>query len=116
MGVITGMVHIMHAVVSDRTYEVAVLRAMGFGGVPVAASVVAEAMMLACMGAVVGTCVIWLWLDGHIFIGMTGLSEGAVTLQMFWSGVAWALTIAFIGALMPSIRAANTSVVDAMKT
>jgi len=116
MGVVTSIAHLMHSAVASRSNEVAVLRAIGFGDMPIAASLVTEVTTLACLGAGMGATGVWLWLDGHLFFGRAGVFEGNVAPRIFFIGILWALTIAFLGALMPAIRAARTSVVEAMKT
>jgi putative ABC transport system permease protein len=44
----------MYTAVASRTREIATLRALGFGGVPVVVSVLAEAVLLSIVGGVVG--------------------------------------------------------------
>ena len=47
----------MYAAVGTRAREIATLRAIGFGGVPVIASVIVESMMLALLGGLLGGAV-----------------------------------------------------------
>ena len=114
LGVWSGMIHVMDAAISARARETAVLRAIGFGGRPVTAAIVAEAMILAGIGAIVGTAVDWLWLDGYAYDGAWGVFRAAVTPRVFLIGLGWALAIALMGALMPSIRAARASIIEAL--
>ncbi|HEX4049474.1 MAG TPA: ABC transporter permease [Steroidobacteraceae bacterium] len=113
-GALAGIIHLMHAAVDARAAEIAVLRAIGFSGVPVAASVVIEALVLACLGAAIATLIDRLWLEGYAYNGAFGVFRAAVTFRLFFVGAAWAVVVAFIGALLPSIRAATTPVMEAL--
>jgi putative ABC transport system permease protein len=59
LGALLGSVNILYGIVSARAREMATLRAIGYGAVPVAASVVFEALLLALVGAAAGTCIAW---------------------------------------------------------
>src|SRR4029453_8524944 len=49
-----GSLNTRYSAVSARTIEIATLRAIGFGAVPVVVSVLVEALLLALVGAAVG--------------------------------------------------------------
>jgi putative ABC transport system permease protein len=115
-GALAGIVHLMHAAVDARVAEIAVLRAIGFSAIPVAASVVIEALVLACVGAALATLVDRLWLEGYAYNGAFGVFRAAVTFRLFFVGAAWAIVVAFIGALLPAIRAAATPTLEALRT
>jgi putative ABC transport system permease protein len=112
LGALSATFHTMYGTVDSRAGEIAVLRAIGFGGLAVAASVVLEAMLLASVGAAIGTLAVWLWLDGYVYGGVMPIS---VTPQLFLVALGWALAIAFIGALSPAMRAARVTVVEALR-
>lgn len=113
---LAGIVHVMHAAVSARFEEIAVLRAIGFSSVPVVVAILLEALVLACIGATMATMVDRLWLEGYAYNGAFGVFRTAVTFHLFFVGAAWAVVIALIGALLPSVRAARISVVEALGT
>lgn len=69
LGVTVGAMHIMEAAMSSRAEEIAVLRAIGFAGTPIALAFIFEAIVLACLGAALGTVIDWLWLDGWLVDG-----------------------------------------------
>ena len=54
----------MYSTVASRTREIATLRALGFGGLPVIGSVLAEAMLLGLAGGIVGCLAAWLGFNG----------------------------------------------------
>jgi len=110
LGVTIGTMHTMEAALSSRAEEMAVLRAIGFAGTPIAFAFIIEALMLACLGAVLGTVIDWLWLDGWTYNGAWGVFRIAVSARLFFFGVLWALGIAILGATMPLVRAVTAPV------
>jgi putative ABC transport system permease protein len=116
VGALFGTVNIMHSAVASRTREIATLRALGYGAAPVAISVLAEALVLAIVGALIGAGVAWLLFDGNrnSFGGFV-VFDLAVTPRLFLIGTLWALAIAFLGAVIPAIRAARLKVATALR-
>jgi putative ABC transport system permease protein len=79
--------------VSARTFEIAQLRAIGFGALPVVISVLAKALLLAVTGALLGAGIAWLLFNGHVTSWtLGGDARGAQT----QSAVAMAVTPALI--------------------
>src|SRR5665213_787571 len=113
-GAISGILHTMHATVSSRATEIAVLRAVGFGGIAVAVSVIIEAMFFACTGAAIGTAVDWLWLNGYALNGAYGVFRMLVTPHLLSIAIGWALVAALVGAIVPAAEEARLPVVDAL--
>ena len=119
VGALFGALNTMYSAVSARTVEIATLRAVGFGSWPVVASVLIEAQVLALSGALVGGAIAWIVFNGSTF--STGGTLGQVTLRLHVGaplialGIVWAAVIGFIGGLFPAIRAARTSVADALR-
>jgi putative ABC transport system permease protein len=115
IGALFGCLNTMYAAVSARGREIATLRALGFAAFPVAVSVMIEAVALAASGALIGAAIAWLSYDGkRDAFGNTvfflSVSPGLVGL-----GVAWAIVVALLGGLAPSIRAARRPVVEALR-
>ena len=117
MGALSGTVHTVYAATSARANEIVILRAIGFNGALVAASVVTEAVLLACLGALIGAGIDWLWLAGYPYNG--GMEAGVFLIRMTPHIVAaaliWAIVIGVWGAVMPSIKVARGTVVQAMR-
>jgi putative ABC transport system permease protein len=121
VGALFGALNVMYATVSARTIEIATLRAIGFGPGPVVISVLAEALLLALAGAVVGALMAWIFFDGHTTSIVSGSQTQlafafAVTPGLIVVGIIWALLIGFVGGLMPAIRAARVPVATALRT
>lgn len=116
-GALSGTVHTVYAATRARANEIVILRAIGFNGAVVAASVVVEAVLLACLGALIGAGIDWLWLTGYPYNG--GIEGGVFPIQMRPHIVAlalsWAVVIGAWGAVMPSLKVARGTVVEAMR-
>ena len=115
VGALFGCFNTMHAAVESRGREIATLRALGYGGLPIAASVILEAAALAVAGALIGAAIAWLLYDGV----ESGWGDTAFRLvvspAMAGIGVLWAMVVALLGGLMPSIQAARWSVAEALR-
>ena len=115
IGALFGCFNTMYAAVESRGREIATLRALGYGGLPIAASVMLEAAALAVAGALIGAAIAWLLYDGV----QSGWGENAFRLvvspAMAGIGVLWAMVVAILGGLMPSIQAARWSVAEALR-
>jgi len=114
LGALFGAVNTMYTAVAARTAEIAILRALGFGGGSVVFSVVAEAVILSLIGALIGAIASWLLFNGMHFnaggqLGTIGveLVLGAPTIVV---GVLWALIIGILAGLFPALRAARLPV------
>jgi putative ABC transport system permease protein len=115
VGALFGCFNTMYAAVESRGREIATLRALGYGGLPIAASVILEAAALAVAGALIGAAMAWLLYDGV----ESGWGDTAFRLvvspAMAGIGVLWAMVVALLGGLMPSIQAARWSVAEALR-
>ena len=65
LGAIFAALNTMYSAVSVRTREIATLRAIGFGAGGVIVSVLAEALLLALIGAGLGAAIAWLLFNGN---------------------------------------------------
>jgi len=115
VGAACGAVTTLYAAVDARRREIATLRAIGFGGVAVATSVMIEALLLAVPGALIGLGLALLAFNGHDIetsgVGFRAFISGAVAV----TGVATALAIGLVGGLPPAIRSATLPVADALR-
>ena len=115
LGAMFGALNTMYAAVGSRSLEIATLRAIGFGAAPVVVSVLTEALVLALAGAVAGGAVAWLAFNGKHQMMINLTFHLVITPRMFAGGILLALTVGFIGALFPAIRAARLPIAAALQ-
>jgi putative ABC transport system permease protein len=115
IGAVFGTVNTLYAAVSARAREIATLRALGFGAVAVATSVILEALFLSLTGAVIGAASAWLLFNGHQKVLGGSVFSLSINLSLAGIGIVWACAIALIGAALPSIRAARMAIVTALR-
>jgi len=121
MGSIVAALNTMYSAVSTRTIEIATLRALGFGGLPIVVSVITEALLLAFAGSVLGGALVYVLFDGYATSTLNAEAysqvafEFAVTPDLLLLGVSWALILSLIGGLFPAIRAARWPIVAALR-
>lgn len=121
VGAVFGALNTMYTAVSARTVEIGTLRALGFGAVPVIASVMVEALTLAAVGGVLGGAIAWLAFDGYTVSTLNNATFSqvafafAVTPQLLGAGLTLALLLGFIGGLLPALRAATLPITDALR-
>lgn len=122
IGALFGALNTMYAAVATRSVEIATLRAIGFGNVPVVVSVILESLVLAASGGILGGAIAYVFFNGYTVsaLNMQTFSQVAfqfrVTPDLLWKGVIWACSIGLIGGLFPSIRAARLPIVDALRS
>ncbi len=120
-GAIFAALNTMYAAVAARTREIATLRAIGFGALPVLVSVMIEALVLALVGGVIGAALAWLLFD-NLSVSTLGANftqvmfAFRVSATLVFTGLAIALVIGFIGGLLPAIHAARMQVTTALRT
>lgn len=116
VGAVFGALNTMYSSVSARTREIATLRALGFSGMPVAASVLIESMFLALAGGSLGGALAYLAFDGFRAATMNWQSFSQVTFAFVVSpvlllkGVLYAAGIGLLGGLPPAVRAVRLPV------
>ena len=121
VGAVFGALNTMYSAVATRTREIATLRALGFGGLPVAVSVVTEALLLGLLGGVLGAAIAYLAFDGFqtSTLNYSSFSQVsfafAVTPALIASGTAYALLLGLIGGVFPAIKAARQSVIVGLR-
>ena len=121
IGAVFAAVNTMYSAVASRTREIATLRALGFGGVPVMLSVLVESMLLALLGGAAGAAIAYLGFNGYQAATMNWQSMSTiafafrVTPRLLVQGVAYALILGLLGGLLPAIRAARLPVVVALR-
>lgn len=121
IGAVFAALNTMYSAVVTRTVEIATLRALGFGGVPVVISVMIESLALALLGGALGATVAYLVFDGFTASTLNNVSfsqvafDFAVTPQLVQDGVTWALVLGAVGGLFPAIRAARLPITVALR-
>lgn len=121
LGAIFGAINTMYTSVSNRTREIATLRALGFGSIPVAVSTLVESLVLALVGGVIGSLVVYLIFNGYTVSTLNFASfsqvvfDFAVTPELLLQGVIFAIVIGLIGGFFPAIRAARMPVATALR-
>ncbi|MEZ5442089.1 MAG: ABC transporter permease [Lysobacterales bacterium] len=120
LGALFAALNTMYSAVSTRTTEIATLRALGFGSLPVTVSVIVESMALALLGGVAGAAISWLLFNGYSVSTLgAGFTQVAFQFQvsppLMLQGLLIALTLGFLGGLLPAIRAARVPVTVALR-
>jgi len=115
IGALFGCLNTMYSAVSTRGREIATLRALGYGAFPVAVSVILEAILLSVAGALLGAGIAWALYDGKLDLFGNTIFHLSVSPKQIELGVIWAIAVALLGGLLPSVRAARLPVVDALR-
>ena len=121
VGAVFGAVNTMYNAVASRGREIATLRALGFGSIPVVISVLAEAVALSIVGGLIGGLLAWMAFDGYQTSTMNFQSFSqvafafAVTPSLLLRGLSYAVGMGLLGGLLPAIRAARVPVVTALR-
>ena len=121
LGALFGALNTMYTAVSDRSREIATLRALGFTPVAIVVSVMTEAMLLALAGGLIGGGIAWLLFNGFTVstLNFSSFSQVvfafAVTPGLLVQGIVIALIIGLVGGLAPAIRAARMPIVSALR-
>ena len=121
LGAVFGAVLTMYAAVVSRTREIATLRALGFGTVPVIVSVIGESIALALLGGLIGGALAYVGFNGYQTSTMNWqtFSQVAfafrVTPRLLTMGIIFALVMGIIGGLFPAIRAARLPIPTALR-
>jgi putative ABC transport system permease protein len=121
VGAVFGAIITMYTAVASRTREIATLRALGFGALPVVVSVLAEGALLSLIGGLIGGAIAWLAFDGYETATMNFQSFSqiafafAVTPALLGTALMYAILMGLVGGLLPAIRAARLPVGTALR-
>jgi putative ABC transport system permease protein len=121
IGAVFGALNTMYTAVASRSAEIATLRALGFGSLPILISVLVEALLLALIGGVVGA--------GLAYVGFDGLQTStlnfasfslvsfafSVTPALMLTAISYALLLGFLGGLLPALHATRQSIVTGLR-
>jgi putative ABC transport system permease protein len=120
LGAVFGALNTMYSAVSERSREIAVLRAIGFGGGAIVLSFFVEALIIAFVGGLVGCVAV---------LPVNGITTGTINWQTFSHlafafritpdllalGMVFALVMGALGGLPPAIRAARANVAHTLR-
>lgn len=121
IGAIFGALNSMYSSVSVRGKEIATLRALGFGPLPVMVSTIIESTLLALIGGLIGALIALVVFNGFQVSTLNGASfsqvvfDFAVTPDLLKQGMFAALIIGLVGGFFPAIRAARLPVAQALR-
>jgi len=120
IGAVFGALNTMYSAISERTREIATMRALGFKGGAVVFSFVFESLFIAGLGGLIGCAAILPingWTTGTInFQTFSHLAFAfKVTPDLLGVGLAFALLMGLVGGIPPAIRAAKRPVAAALR-
>ena len=120
IGAMFGALNSMYSAVAARALEIATLRAIGFGALPVLLSVMLESLVLSLLGGCIGAFLAWVVFNGHSVATLGGafaqvVFQLTVTPQLLVTGIVWACAIGLLGGLFPALRAARMPVAEALR-
>jgi putative ABC transport system permease protein len=120
IGAVIGALNTMYSAVSERSREIATMRAIGFAGSSIAVSFIFEALVIALIGGILG-CIFVLPLNGFTTgtMNMQTFSHLAfafkVTPALLLAGIVFALLMGIAGGVPPAIRAARRPIALALR-
>lgn len=120
IGAMFGALNSMYAAVDARSLEIATLRAIGFGALPVLLSVMLEALALSLLGGLLGAALAFWFFNGHTVATLGGafaqvVFQVTVTTTLMVTGLVWACAIGVLGGLFPAVRSARLPVAEALR-
>ena len=121
IGAVFGALNTMYSAVAARTREIATLRALGFGGTAVVASVLVESLLLALVGGTLGGSIAFLLFNGYQTSTMNWQSFSQVafafrvTPALMVQGIGYSILMGLLGGMFPAIRAARLPIATALR-
>ena len=121
VGAVFGALNTMYSAVASRAREIATLRALGFGPLPIFISVLTEALALALAGGILGGACAYLAFNGYQastlnYQSFTQVTFAfAVTPGLLMSGIGYALMLGALGGSLPAWRAVREPIVVGLR-
>ena len=120
VGAVFAALNTMYSAVSERSREIATMRALGFGGGAVVFSFIVESLFIAFLGGLLGCLAV---------LPMNGFTTGTINWQTFShlafafritpsllvEGMVFALVMGLVGGVPPAIRAVRRPVAVALR-
>lgn len=120
IGAVVGAMITMFAAVASRIGEIGTLRALGFRRGAVLAAFMAESLLLAALGGVVGLAAASVM--QAVDVSTTNFQTFAelafrfvLTPQIAWQAMVFALAMGLVGGFIPAWRAARLQIVDCLR-
>lgn len=120
IGAVFGALNTMYSAVAERSREIAILRALGFGAFSVVISFVIEALLISFFGGALG-CLSVLRLNGYTTGAMNWQTFShlafafKITPNLMIGGIVFALFMGLLGGLPPAVRAARRPVAASLR-
>ena len=111
----------LESAIASRVREIATLRAMGFGAMPVVLSVLVEAMILGAIGGLTGGLFAFLLLNGMTsstlnFASFSQITYAfTVTPALLLLGIGYGLLLCLLAGILPGIRAARLPITAGLR-
>ncbi len=120
LGAIIGAMITMYASVANRVNEIGTMRALGFSRRSILGAFLIESLMFGfsggCIGLFFASFLQLLTISTVNFQTFSELSFSfTITFQIIYQAMAFAITMGFIGGILPAIRAARMSIVDSLR-
>jgi putative ABC transport system permease protein len=121
VGAVFGAILTMYTAVSTRTREIATLRALGFNTASVVVSVLVESLLLGAVGGLAGGLLAYVGFNGYQTSTMNFQTFSqvafafAVTPALLLMALLYALSMAFLGGLLPALKAARLPIASALR-
>lgn len=121
IGAVFAALNTMYTAVASRTYEIATLRAIGFGGFPVVISVLVESLILAAFGGCIGALISYIAFNGYTVSTLDSVNFSQIAFDFKVSpmlialGVVVSVAMGMVGGFFPAIRAALLPVTVALR-
>jgi ABC-type antimicrobial peptide transport system permease subunit len=120
VGAVFGAVNTMYAAVASRAPEIGVLLTLGFKRRNVLVSFIAESMLIALLGGIIG-CLMALPINGLVTstTNWNTFSEVAFAFRvgpgLLLTGLAFSVLMGLLGGFFPAWKAARANVVDSLR-
>ncbi|HMN45602.1 MAG TPA: ABC transporter permease [Povalibacter sp.] len=121
LGAVFAALNTMYSAVAARTREIATLRALGFGSLPVVVSVLVEALLLGLIGGVAGMLIAYFAFNGMQASTMNFATFSQITFAftvtpaLLVQALIYALLLGLVGGLLPSLRAAKLPITTGLR-
>jgi len=120
IGAVIGAMITMYAAVANRVSEIGTLRALGFQKSSILAAFVLESLFLGLLGGLLGVgAASFMQLITISTMNWQSFSElafsFALTFGTVWKSLLFAMGMGFVGGVLPAVRAARLSIVDALR-
>ena len=121
LGAVFAALNTMYSAVASRTREIATLRALGFGSVPVVISVLVEALLIGLIGGAAGMLIAYFAFNGMQASTMNFATFSQITFAftvtpaLLIQALLYALLLGLVGGLLPSLRAAKLPITTGLR-